>query len=167
MTGRRRIETAEDAERLYLFDQTIYPAAVALDRGLYLAAGEMLPELNFVLDGGRGHLACLPLRREAYEGLRAGRLHEGDLRREDLGLGGALYLCSMYGADVEAGFEIFQVLRGGRGRLGAYAVTAAGKRACLRLGMRVVREDEEDGRAVGTEVVPAFLELGPELGDDR
>ena len=167
VTGRRTIAKAEDGEYLYRFDQTIYAAEAPLDRGLYVAAGLLLPEVNFVFDGGRGHLSCLPLTAAAYAGLREGTLHEGDLRREDLVAGRHVYLCSMHGADAEAGFAIFRALReflgGFAGTFGAYAVTAAGRKACGRLGMKVVREDPEDGARVGTEIVPVFLELG----DDR
>jgi hypothetical protein len=157
---KRTIGGREDAERLWRFDQGIYAAAAALDRELYLAGAELLPELNFRV--GEGHLSCLPLTAAAYEGLREGRLHEGDLRGEDLEMGGYVYLCSMYAENVEVGWEVFRALRGflaeWKGVMGAYAVTAAGRRACERLGMRVVREDAEDGRRAGTEIVPVFLE---------
>jgi hypothetical protein len=157
---KRTIRGWEDAERLRRFDAGIYPAAAALDRELYLAAAELLPALNFLI--GEGHLSCLPLTAAAYEGLREGRLHEGDLRRADLEAGGYVYLCSVFAGDVEAGWELFRALRGflaeWKGVMGAYAVTAAGRKACGRLGMEVVREDAEDGARVGTEIVPVFLE---------
>lgn len=161
--GWRAIGSLRDVERVWRFDQLIYPAVHALPRRVYLEAARLAPELNRLYldgaDGVVGHLACLPLGAEAYAGMRDGRLHEGDLRRPDLRVPAAgMYLCSMHAAHAAAGLALFADLRGWVGLMGAYAVTADGLRACRRLGMEVVREDAADGRRTRTEIVPVFLE---------
>lgn len=168
---RRGIATRRDAERIRRFDQTIYPAASALPLRLYWDAGRLAPEVNCIyadgLTGVAGHLCCLPLEAGAYAGLREGKLHEGDLRRRDLrplAECAAVYLCSMYAAHSECGWalrqDLYRFLSGAwGGRLfGAYAVTAKGLQACLRLGLKPVREDRDDWRRTRTEIVPVFLE---------
>ncbi|HEU0123930.1 MAG TPA: hypothetical protein VFQ91_25590 [Bryobacteraceae bacterium] len=161
--ARRAIAGETDGDRLWRFDQTIYPAEQPLDRAVYVAAAALLPEANWIYedagDGGAvGHLSCLPLRPAAYAALRAGEMHEGQLGVADLLAGGPVYLCSMYAAHRSVGAALAADIAGIRGVFGAMAVTEAGKRACLRFDMRVVREDA--GQHVDTEIVPVFLERG-------
>lgn len=164
--GRRPIASAADGDRLWRFDQTIYPAADALAAKVYTAAAGLLAELNVFYtddDGGVvGHLSCLPLRVEAYEALRCGEVHEGGLRVDDLALSGHLYICSMYAAHRAVGKTLFADIGGFLDRFdgvcGAFAVTESGLRACGRLGLRVVREDREEWERTRTEIVPVFLE---------
>ncbi|MBI2686786.1 MAG: hypothetical protein HYX27_10755 [Acidobacteria bacterium] len=163
---RRAIVNDADADRLWRFDQTIYPAEKALDRSLYLTAAKLAPELNVLYvqedDGVVGHLSCLPLRGDAYSAMREGAIHEGDLSAADLALDGKLYLCSMYAAHRDVGLALQADLRtflgGWRGVFGAYAVTAAGLAACERLGLRRIREDREEWQRTNIEIVPVFLE---------